>query len=94
MGKKKVIFTNCGSFTGCIGENNNTKIDNAKGIEVVMLVHDLIEYNNNYSKTSGPSWLFYKDELALDNNGGNVGFAAYNAIDFFRFKVKVTGQTA
>ena len=32
---------------------NNTKVDNAKNIDVVMLMHNFIEYSNNYSKTSG-----------------------------------------
>ena len=42
---KEVIFKNFASFTDCISSINNTQID------VVMLVYDLIEYNDNYSKT-------------------------------------------
>ena len=34
----------------------NTQIDNAKDIDVVMSMYDLIEYSNNYSKTSGSLW--------------------------------------
>ena len=41
---KEVIFKNCTSVTDCISNINNTQID------VVMLVYDLIEYNDNYSK--------------------------------------------
>ena len=32
---------------------NNTQIDNAKDIDVVMLMHNLIEYGDNCSKASG-----------------------------------------
>ena len=32
---------------------NNTQIDNAKDIDVVIPVYNLIEYCDNYSKTSG-----------------------------------------
>ena len=32
----EVVFKNCAPFTNCIGEINNTQIDNAKDIDVVM----------------------------------------------------------
>ena len=32
----KVIFKNYAPFTNCISEINNTQIDNAKGIDIVM----------------------------------------------------------
>ena len=50
---KKVIFKNCAPFTNCISEINNTQVDNAKGIDIVMPMYDLIVYSDNYSKTSG-----------------------------------------
>ena len=39
-------------FTDYISEINNTEIDNAKAIDVVMTMYSLIEYSKNYSKTS------------------------------------------
>ena len=33
---KKVIFKNCAPFTNCISEVNNSQIDNAKDIDIVM----------------------------------------------------------
>ena len=54
--RKKVIFKNCAPLTGCISEINNTQIDNAKYIDVVMLMYNLIEYSDNCSKTSGSFW--------------------------------------
>ena len=53
---KKVIFKNCTPFTNYISKLNNTKIDNAKFIDIVMPMYNLIEYSNNYSKTSGSLW--------------------------------------
>ena len=50
---KELVFKNCAPFTDCISEINNTQIDNAKDIDLVMLVYNLIEYGNNCSKTSG-----------------------------------------
>ena len=50
---KRVIFKNCGLFTDCISEINNTQIDNANDKDVVIPMYNLIKYSNNYSKTSG-----------------------------------------
>ena len=53
---EKVVFKNCAPFTNCISEINNIQVDNAKDIDIVMPMYDLIEYSNNYSKTSGSLW--------------------------------------
>ena len=48
---KKVILKNLAPFTNCISEINNTQVDNAKDIDIVMPMHNLLEYSGNYSKT-------------------------------------------
>ena len=50
---KGVSFKNCAPFINCITEINNTQIDNAKDIDIVMPIYNLIEYSDNYAKTSG-----------------------------------------
>ena len=50
---KKVIFKHCALSTNCISKINNTQIDNAQYIDIVMPMYNLIEYSDNYSKTSG-----------------------------------------
>ena len=50
---KIAVFKNCAAFTNYKSETNNTEIDNAKDIDTVMLMYNLIKYNDNYSKTSG-----------------------------------------
>ena len=57
-----VIFKNCAPFIKFKSEINNADIDNAKDIDIVMAVYNLIEYSDNYSKTSGSLWQYYKDE--------------------------------
>ena len=49
---KKVIFENCAPFTNCISKINTKQVDDAHNINVVMPMYNLIEYNDNYSKTS------------------------------------------
>ena len=51
-----ILIKNCAPFTICISEINNTQVDNAKDIDIVMPMSNLIEYNDNYSKTSGSLW--------------------------------------
>ena len=52
------VFKNCAPFTDCVREINNTQIDNAKDINVVMPMYNLIEYSDNYSKTSESLWQY------------------------------------
>ena len=47
--------------TDFISEINNTQIDNAKYIDVIMPMYSLIEYRDSYSKTSGSLWQYYRD---------------------------------
>ena len=88
---KKVIFKNCAPFTNCISEINNTQIDNAKDIDIVMPMYNLIEYSDNYAKTTGSLWQYCQDIPA--RNGEIIVFDANNTTDSFKFKAKITGQT-
>ena len=54
----KVIFKNCAPFNDCISKINNTQIDNAKDIDIVMPMYSLTEYSDNHSKTSGSFWQY------------------------------------
>ena len=80
---KGVTFKNCAPFTKCISRINNTDIDNAHNIDIVMPMYNLIEYSDNYSKTSGSSWQYYKD-------GPNDSLTGSES---FKSKVKITGKT-
>ena len=55
---------------------------------------NLIEYSDNYSKTSGSLWQYCKEIPAIDDDGDIVDFNGANATDSFNFKTKITGQTA
>ena len=80
---KGVTFKNCAPFTKCISRINNTDIDTAQDIDIVMPMYNLIEYSDNYSKTSGSLWQYYKDE---PNNNMTDS-------ESFKSKVKITGKT-
>ena len=80
---KGVTFKNCAPFTKCISRINNTDIDNAHDIDIVMPMYNLIEYSDNYSKTSGSLWQYHKD----DPNDNLVNSES------FKSKVKKIGKT-
>ena len=80
---KGVIFKNCAPFTKCISRINGIDIDNAQDIDIVMSMYNLIEYSDNYSKTSGSLWQYYKDD-PNDN---------IRRSESFKSKVKITGKT-
>ena len=57
--------------------------------------YNLIEYSDNYSKTSRSVGRYYRDEPILDANGAITNFpAANNNSASFKFKQKITGKTA
>ena len=53
---KNVIFKSCAPLTDCIIKINSAHVDDAKNIEIVMPMHNLIEYSDDYLNTSGNLW--------------------------------------
>ena len=49
---KGLIFKNSALFTKRLSEINNTKVDDAQEIYLVMPMYNVIEYSDNCSKTS------------------------------------------
>ena len=80
---KGVTFKICAPFARCISIINNTDIDNAHDIDIVMPMYNLTEHNDNYSKTCGSLWQYYKDD-PNDNLTDSKSFKS---------KVKITGNT-
>ena len=74
--RKNITIEYCAPFANCVSEINNTQIGNAKDTDIGMPKYNLIEYNDNYSKTSGSLYQYYRDEPFLDNNGAIADFPA------------------
>ena len=59
-----------------------------------MLMDNLIEYSDAYSKKLGSLWQYYRDETALTANDKIIDFPAKNNNSAsFKFKQQITGQT-
>ena len=80
---KRLTFKNSAPFTKCISRINNTDIDNTHDIDIVITMYNLIEYSDNYLKTSGNLRQYYKDDP--NHNLTDSGS--------FKSKVKITGKT-
>ena len=80
---KGVAFKNCAPFTSCKSDINNVEIDYCQDIDIIMPMYNLIEYSDNYTKTSGSLWQYYRDE-PNDNLANSQSFKS---------KIKITGKT-
>ena len=81
---KSTAFKNNAPFISCISKINNTVIDNAEDLDVLMLMYNLLEYGKNYRKTTKILWNYYRDEpsdpLSVDSES-------------FEYKTSITGNT-
>ena len=80
---KDVAFKNCAPFTSCKSDIINVDIDYCHDIDIVMPMYNLIEYSDNYAKTSGSLWQYYRGEPS-DNLGDSKSFKS---------KIKIAGKT-
>ena len=87
-GDQEVIFKICGSFTDCINEINNTQVDNTKDLDVVISMYNLIKCSDNYSKTYGCLWQYFRKERDDANN------VAITDSKLFKSKTKLTAKTS
>ena len=87
---KKLAFKNNSPFISCILKINNTLIDNAEVLDIVMPMYNLIDYSKNYSKTTGSLWNYYRDEP----NSGAVGDINYfiRGSKSFDYKTTIIGK--
>ena len=65
---------------------NNTFIDNAEDLDIVMPMYNLLEYSDNYSMTSETLWNYYRDDV--DNVNDNL-----SDVKSCMYKTKITGKT-
>ena len=92
---KKLTFRNNAPFRSCISKINNTFIDNAENLDIVMPMYNFLEYSTNYSMTSGSLWNYYRGEINDDVNE-NVSNRINNKTitsKSFEYMTKLIGST-
>ena len=95
---EKLNFRNDGSFRSHISKINNTFIDNAENLDIVMPMCNLLEYSDNYSMISGGLWNYYRDEVNDDKNeNDNINIRINNnktiTSKSLEYKTKLIGST-
>ena len=58
-------------FISWISKMHGVLVENAKDLDVVMPMCNLLEYSKNYSKTFAALWHYYRDELTYETNDNN-----------------------
>ena len=65
MRNKTLTFKNTAPFRLCISKINNTFIDNAEDLDIVMPIYDLLEYSDKHSMTLESLWNYYRDKIMM-----------------------------
>ena len=90
---KKLAFENNAPFVSCILKINNTLLNDAEDLDVVMTMYNLLKYSKNYSKTTGSFWNYYRDEpnSSLGGADSNIKYLIKDS-KFFDYKTSITGK--
>ena len=81
--KWTITITGAGDIDAAKRLDERNKGDNAQDIYILMPMYNLSEYSDNYSKTSGSLWQYYKD-----NPNDNI-----TQSESFKSKIKIKGKT-
>ena len=73
-------------------------MDNAEDLDIVMAIHNLWKYSDNYSMTWGSLWNYYRDEVIdsaneMDDNN-KINSEKKPTSKSFEYKAKIIGSTA
>ena len=93
---KNLIFKNNSLFKSCISKINNTFIDNAEDLDIVMLIYNPLQFSDNYFMKSGSLWNYYRDEVNDDENENDSSNNRINnkktiTSKSFEYKTKLIG---
>ena len=80
-------------LTNWISKINSVLIDNAKNLDVLMPMHNLIVYIKSYGKTTDSLWNYYRDE-PNDPPAGNYNADSIINSASFKYKASITGQAS
>ena len=72
-------------LTKCITKTDETTVDDAENLDLVMPMFNLLEYSSKYFDTTGSLWFYSKDE-ATNSNADVEKNADFK---FFEYKTKL-----
>ena len=90
---RPLILKNNAPFVLCMTKINNEFIEDADDLDIVMPMHNLLEYSKNYRKIIGSLYNYYRDELSDDKNPNNFPNTIVVNSNAFESKNKIAGNT-
>ena len=88
-----VAFKNCAPFTKCVTHINNEYAETAENLNMIMPMHNLIEYSDNYSDSSRSLYQLKRDESSM-NYARNPLDVALNYSTSFKYKASLLRKAA
>ena len=85
----RLALKNCTPFTKCNLEINNEHVDTAENLDIVMPMHNLMEYSDNYQDSSATLYQCKRDEPP---EGDPIPNLAVNNSSSFKYKVELLGD--
>ena len=70
---------------------NDDHIDTAENLDIIMPMHNLIEYSDNYSDISWSLWQFKRDESPMNSARNPINVAINNSASS-KYKSSILGK--
>ena len=90
---RRLALKNNAPFISCVSKINGELIENAKDLDIVMPMYNLLEYSKNYRKTTGSLFNYHRDELTDETNDNNSSNKNVINSKSFKYKTIITGNT-
>ena len=93
---RRLTLKNNAPFISCISKINGELVENAEDLDIVMSMYNLLEYSENYEKTSGSLFNYYRNEpneAEIDDANGAINISNRNSKSF-DYKTKIVGSLA
>ena len=85
----RLALKNCAPFTKCNLEINDEHVDTAENLDIVMPMHNLIEYSDNYQDSSATLYQYKRDEPPEANA---INDLTTDTSSSFKYKVELLGN--
>ena len=86
-----VAFKNCAPFTRCVAHKNDEHVETAENLDIIMPMHNLIEYSDKYADSSGSLYQFKRDESPMSDAENPLNVALGNSTSF-KYKASRLGK--
>ena len=86
---RPLILKNNAPFISCITRINSELIEDADDLDIVMPMYNLLEYSQNYRKTIGSLYNYYRDELSDDADNNQFNNIKVVNSNTFKYKNKI-----